>query len=76
MTSVNISSVTNTVVVDNSGDTTVVTVSTVGPQGPSGILLDETAKVDKSVVYYDATAATFKADALWTVPTLSDGGNY
>lgn len=84
MTTVNVSSVTNTVTVTENGSTTVVTVPqtsvvtafTAGPQGPTGIPIDQTAKVDKSVIYYDATAATFKADALWTVPTLSDGGNY
>ena len=87
MTTVNVSSVTNTVTVTENGSTTVVTVpqtstvtaTTVGPQGPagpSGLVVDDAAKVDKSVVYYDAAAATFKADTIWTVPTLADGGNF
>jgi hypothetical protein len=87
MTTVNVSAVSNTVVVTENGSSTVVTVpvtSTVtaitqGPQGPAGpgsILVDDTAKVDQSVVYYDAAAGTFKADAIWTVPTITDGGNF
>ena len=90
MTTVNVSSVTNTVTVTENGSTTVVTVpvtSTVtaltagpqgpiGPAGPSGLVVDDAAKVDKSVVYYDASTATFKADTIWTVPTLADGGNF
>jgi hypothetical protein len=59
--------------------TTVVMAVTAGPQGaagPSGLVVDTAAKVDKSVVYYDAGAATFKADNIWTVITLTDGGNF
>jgi hypothetical protein len=78
MTSVNVSAVTNTVTVTE-GDTTVVTVSTAGPQGPigpAGIAVNDVAKVDKSIVYYDGTSAQFKADAVWTTSTLTDGGNF
>ena len=52
MTSVNISTTKNNVTV-NEGDSTIVTVTTVGPQGPKGLDLDESAKVNGSVVYYD-----------------------
>ena len=90
MTTVNVSAVTNTVTVTENGSSTVVTVPltsvvtavTAGPQGPqgpagpAGLVVDTTARVDQSVVYYDAATATFKADALWTVPTLADGGNF
>ena len=86
MTTVNVSAVTNTVTVTENGSSTVVTVpvtSTVtaitqGPQGPQGlsVALDDTGKVDKSVVYYDAATSTFKANATWTVPSLADGGNF
>ena len=91
MTTVNVSSVSNTVVVTENSSSTVVTVpetvmiSTIthgpqGPQGPAGpaggLTVDETAKVDKSVVYYDAAAATFKADSIWTILTITDGGNF
>ena len=75
MTSVNVSTSKNTVTV-NEGDATVVTVSTLGPQGPKGIELDETAKVNGSVIYYDQSSAKFKADATTTKLTLVDGGNF
>lgn len=88
MTTVNVSAVSNTVTITE-GDagttvvtvpqTTVVTAITAGPQGPAGsggLVVDQTAKVDKSIVYYDAGAATFKADNIWTVITLTDGGNF
>lgn len=90
MTSVIVNAATNAVTVTENGSSTVVTVpvtSTVtaitqgpqgpqGPAGPAGLVVDTTAKVDQSVVYYDAATTTFKADALWTVPTLADGGNF
>ena len=75
MTSVNITTTKNTFTV-NEGDSTVVTVATQGPAGPKGLDLDETAKVDGSVVYYDSTSAKFKADATTTKLTLVDGGNF
>jgi hypothetical protein len=79
MTSVNVSSVTNTVVVTDNGDSTVVEVITAGPQGPQGppgFVVDTAAKVDKSVVYYDGASSSFKADAIWTTTNLTDGGNF
>lgn len=85
MTSVSITTATNTVSVVE-GDATVVTVATAGPQGPSGssninVLNDladvvTTSKVDKSVLYYDASTSLFKADAVWTTSELTDGGNF
>jgi len=48
----------------------------VGPQGEKGIDLDETAKIDGSVVYYDAASSKFKADATVTKTLLTDGGNF
>ena len=79
MTSVNITTTKNTVT-ENEGDTTVVTVATQGPQGPtfssSGTTLDDSAKVNDSVVYFDSTSGTFKADATTTKLTLVDGGNF
>ena len=47
-----------------------------GPQGASGIIVDDAAKVDKSIVYYDASSASWKADAIWTTDTLVDGANF
>tara|TARA_R100000315_G_C5204272_1_gene120530 strand:+ start:803 stop:1042 length:240 start_codon:yes stop_codon:yes gene_type:complete len=79
MTSVNITSTNNTVTV-NEGDTTVVTVATQGPSGPafttSGATLDDTAKVNNSIVYFNQSSGTFKADATRTVENLVDGGNF
>ena len=45
MTSVNVSSVANTVTVIGEGDGTVVTVTTVGPQGPAADLTALEARV-------------------------------
>ena len=79
MTSVNITTTKNTVTV-NEGDSTVVTVATQGPQGPSfstsGTQLNDSAKVNNSVVFFHKASGTFKADATRTVENLVDGGNY
>jgi len=86
MTTVNVTTQSNTVTVtDSSGSTvveapvtTVVTASTVGPQGASGagFVLDGSAKVDTSVIYYDSASGEYKADSTWTVSTLVLGGNF
>jgi len=77
MTSVNITTTKNTVTV-NEGDTTVVTVATQGPQGPAaaGFVFDGSGKVNDSIVYYDSSSDTFKADSTTTKLTLVDGGNF
>ena len=79
MTSVNITTTKNTVTV-NEGDATIVTVATQGPQGQSfsvtGTTLDDSAKVNNSVLYFNQSSGTFKADATRTVENLVDGGNY
>jgi|TARA_R100000030_G_scaffold73723_2_gene56962 hypothetical protein len=84
MTTVNVTTTKNTVSVTEQGATTVVetpvtsvvTATTVGPQGPKGISLDDSAKVDNSIVYYDSSSGEFKADATWTIQTLVTGGNF
>jgi hypothetical protein len=38
--------------------------------------VDTSAKVDGSVVYYDATSSKFLADNVTTKITLTDGGNF
>jgi hypothetical protein len=87
MTTVNVTTQKNTVTVtDANGSTvvdtpvtTVVTASTVGPQGPSsapGFSVDVTGKVNKSVLYYDSAAGKFLADGTWTTDTLVLGGNF
>ena len=79
MTSVNITTTKNTVTV-NEGDSTVVTVATRGPAGPtfssSGVSLDDSGKVNNSVVFFDQTSGTFKANATRTVENLVDGGSF
>ena len=60
---------------------TLVSLSTAGPKETAATLaaledLDVGNKVDKSVVYYDGNSDTFKADSLYTVFTLTDGGNF
>lgn len=47
-----------------------------GPAGSGGLVVNESAKVDKSIVYYDAGSQQFLADANWTTNTLTDGGNF
>lgn len=66
----------NRVTVSENTTTGVVTATAPGPQGPKGLDLVETAKVNKSVVYYDSASGTFRADATWTTDTLTDGGNF
>ena len=77
MTSVNVTTQQNKVTVSSTGNVTTVTATTAGPQGPPGDFeLEQDAKVDKSVIYYDQAAATFKADAVYTADTLTDGGSF
>jgi len=79
MTTVNITTTKNTVTIDES-NSSVVTVATQGPQGPtfssSGTTLNDSSKVDGSVVFFDSSSGTFKADATTTKLTLVDGGNF
>lgn len=89
MTTVNVTTTNNTVTVTEDGSSTVVQnpvtttviATTAGPQGPEGpagsnFTLDQTAKVDKSIVYYDSASGQFKADNIITQTTLTDGGNF
>jgi len=76
MTSVNITTNKNTVTVDED-NSSVITVATQGPQGASAtdkINIDNV--INKSIVYYDSTSSSLKADATWTTNTLTDGGNF
>ena len=70
----------NKVEVSQVSDVTTVEVTTVGPQGPtfssSGATLDDSGKVNDSVVYFDSTSGTFKADSTTTKLTLVNGGNF
>jgi|TARA_R100000388_G_C7194076_1_gene134977 hypothetical protein len=68
----------NQVVVSQISDVTTVEITTVGPQGPAaaGFTFNGDNKVNDSIVYYDSTSDTFKADATTTKLTLVDGGNF
>tara|TARA_S200000501_G_C20174222_1_gene461462 strand:+ start:220 stop:444 length:225 start_codon:yes stop_codon:yes gene_type:complete len=70
----------NKVEVSQVSDVTTVEVSTAGPQGPSfassGTTMDDSGKVNDSVVYFDSSSGTFKADGTTTKLTLVDGGNF
>ena len=78
MSNLSITTEKNTVTVN--GDTSVVTVATQGPQGPSfstsGTQLNDSAKVNNSVVFFHQASGTFKADATRTVENLVDGGSF
>lgn len=86
MTTVNVSTSASTVTVTEQSATTVVktpvtsvvTATTVGPQGPiaQGFEFDGTAKVDSSIVYYDSSSGEFKADSTTTKLSLVEGGNF
>jgi hypothetical protein len=82
MTTVNITTNKNTVTIDED-NSSVIEVATQGPQGatgatgPSGgISVSDSAKVDKSVIYYDSSSGQYKADATWTTTTLVFGGSF
>ena len=76
MTAVNVTTTKNTVTVSGEGAATVVTVTTAGPQGAKGLDLVDSAKVDKSVVYYDSASGKYKADDTWTIKTIVKGGDF
>ena len=70
----------NRVTVSQVSDVVTVELTTAGPQGPSfstsGTQLNDSAKVNNSVVFFHQASGTFKADATRTVENLVDGGNY
>ena len=76
MTSVNITTNKNTVTIDEDNPS-IISVATQGPQGASAVdAINLDSVVNKSIVYYDSTSSSLKADATWTVSTLVDGGNF
>ena len=70
----------NKIEVSQVSDVTTVEITTVGPQGPQFSLtntsLNDSNKVNNSVVYFDSGSGTFKADSTRTVENLVDGGNF
>jgi len=76
MTTVNITTNKNTVTVDEN-NSSVITVATQGPQGASATdIINLDNAVNRSIVYYDSTSSSLKADASWTTSTITDGGNF
>jgi hypothetical protein len=76
MTSVNITTNKNTVTIDED-NSSIITVATQGPQGAtaaSQVNIDNA--VNRSIVYYDSTTSSLKADTNWTTSNLVDGGNF
>ena len=89
MTTVNVTTTKNTVTVTENGTSTVVetpktttvTATTAGPQGPKGdtgssFSLNDTAKINLSVIYYDSASGEYKADDTWTISTIVKGGDF
>ena len=89
MTTVNVTTTNNTVTVTEDGSSTVVqnpvtttvTATTAGPQGPEGpagsnFTLNQTAKVNLSVIYYNSASGEFVADDTWTISTIVKGGDF
>tara|TARA_B100000902_G_scaffold333712_1_gene332416 strand:+ start:1121 stop:1351 length:231 start_codon:yes stop_codon:yes gene_type:complete len=76
MTTVNITTNKNTVTVDES-NSSVIEVATQGPQGASAAdEINVDSAVDKSIVYYDGSSSSLKANNTWTTDTLTNGGNF
>ncbi len=65
----------NKVEISQVNEVTTVEITTAGPQGPSSVI-DSSSAVDNSIVYYQQSSGTFKADATTTKLTLVDGGNF
>jgi hypothetical protein len=84
MTSINVTKTTNTVEVTDVSTTTtvevpvtsVVTATTAGPQGANASIIDTANAVNKSIVYYDGSSSSLKANNTWTTDTLTNGGNF
>ena len=75
MTSVNITTNKNTVTIDED-NSSVITVASQGPQGAQGTTIDVDSAVNKSIVYYDGSSSSLKANNTWTTDTLTNGGNF
>ena len=89
MTTVNVTTTKNTVTITENGSSTVVqnpvtttvTATTAGPQGPQGpagsnFTLNQTAKVNQSVIYWDSASGEYRADDTWTIKTIVKGGDF
>jgi hypothetical protein len=69
-----------------STDPIIIETGVVGPQGPMGSEgyrrleqmedVDVGDRVDKSVVVYDASQSMFTVSSIYTIQTITDGGNF
>jgi hypothetical protein len=75
MTTVNVATTNNTVTVTEDGSSTVVQ-NPVTTTVTATFTLNQAAKVDKSVVYYDSASGEYRADDTWTINTIVLGGNF
>ena len=68
----------NSVTVSQVSDVTTVEIKTESQQGPAaaGFTFDGSNKINDSIVYYDSSSDTFKADTTTTKLTLVNGGNF
>ena len=73
-TKISIATTKNTVTVN--GETKVVSVVTADAQGAKGLELDETNRVDGSIVRFSSSAGKYIADSTVTPLALTDGGNF
>ena len=73
-TKISVNTVKNKIEVN--GETKVVSVITQGSQGAKGLELDETNRVDGSIVRFRSSDQKYVADSTVTPLALTDGGNY
>ena len=73
-TKISVATTKNTVTVN--GETKVVSVVTAGAQGAKGLELDESNRVDGSIIRFSSSANKYIADSTVTPSELTDGGNF
>lgn len=73
-TKISVTTTKNTVTVN--GETKTVSVVTAGAQGAKGIILDESNRVDGSIIRFSSSAQSYIADSTVTPTELTDGGNF
>ena len=73
-TKISVATTKNTVNVN--GETKTVSVVTAGAQGAKGIILDESNRVDGSIIRFSSSAQSYIADSTVTPTELTDGGNF
>ena len=62
--------------IEVNGETKVVSVITQGAQGAKGLELDESNRVDGSIIRFRSSDQKYVADSTVTPLALTDGGNF